>query len=73
MIHHFGLSKGSKAVSGLLWEGSEGRVKEGREESMNGVPSFAYSSTVFFSPTLKPSVLEATRSSSPWDAMINNW
>ena len=28
------------------------------------IPSFAYSSTVFFSPTLKPSVFEATRSSS---------
>lgn len=35
-------------------------------------PSFAYSSTVFFSPTLKPSVLEATRSSSPWDAMVDD-
>ena len=28
-------------------------------------PSFAYSSTVFFSPTLNPSVVEAWRSSSP--------
>lgn len=31
---------------------------------MANIPSFAYSSTVFFSPTLKPSVFEATKSSS---------
>lgn len=35
-------------------------------------PSFAYSSTVFFSPTLKPSVVEAWRSSSPWVAILIN-
>ena len=34
------------------------------------LPSFAYSSTVFFSPTLNPSVVEAWRSSSPWLAMF---
>ena len=33
-------------------------------------PSFAYSSTVFFSPTLNPSVVEGWRSSSAWLAMF---
>ena len=34
------------------------------------LPSFAYSSTVFFSPTLKPSVVAAWRSSSAELAML---
>lgn len=46
------------------------RVGVAGEKDGIRVPSLAYSSTVFFSPTLKPSVLEATRSSSPWDAMV---
>lgn len=33
------------------------------------IPSFVYSSMVFFSPTLKPSVLEAVRSSW-WSAIV---
>lgn len=39
-----------------------------REESPD-LPSFVYSSIVFFSPTLKPSVLVAVRSSS-WSAIV---
>ena len=34
------------------------------------LPNFAYSSTVFFSPTLKPSVVAAWRSSSAELAML---
>lgn len=33
-------------------------------------PSFVYSASVFFSPTLKPAVVEATKSSSPWLAIL---
>ena len=34
------------------------------------IPSCVYSSMVFFSPTLKPSVLEAARSSSWWSVIV---
>ena len=34
------------------------------------IPNFAYSSIVFFSPGLYPSVLDATKSSSAWLAIV---
>lgn len=43
----------------------------GKLEYFN-LPSLVYSSTVFFSPTLKPSVLVATKSSSPWLAILED-
>lgn len=39
--------------------------------SLPYLPNFAYSSMVFFSPTLKPSVSEACRSSSAWLAIVH--
>ena len=44
-----------------------------RNQKESCLPSFAYSSTVFFSPTLKPSVLDATRSSSAAEAILVAW
>lgn len=35
-------------------------------------PSFVYSANVFFSPTLKPVVVVATKSSSPWLAILGS-
>ena len=43
--------------------------RERERKRKTNIPSFVYSSMVFFSPTLKPSVLEAARSSW-WSAIV---
>lgn len=51
-------------------KGKGGEHMHVRELTDMDIPNCLYSSMVFFSPTLKPSVLEAVRSSLWWSAMV---